>query len=143
MTVADRLLGHLSRRTTSGQFIPEIDGLRFVSIAMVVCFHLGGYTMAKSTAIRFANPLDNALAHLLATGHYGVQLFFIISGLVLALPFARHHLTGTPAAAAARVLPPPPHPPRAAVHHRDDAHLRRGHDVLRCLGALAVAAPLG
>ena len=64
---------------------------------MVVCFHLGGYTMAKSTAIRFANPLDNALAHLLATGHYGVQLFFIISGFVLALPFARHHLTHAPA----------------------------------------------
>jgi peptidoglycan/LPS O-acetylase OafA/YrhL len=97
MTLADRLLAHLSRRTTSGQFIPEIDGLRFVSIAMVVCFHLGGYTMAKSTAIRFANPFDDALARLLATGHYGVQLFFIISGFVLALPFARHHLMHAPA----------------------------------------------
>ena len=125
MTVADRLLGHLSRRTTSGQFIPEIDGLRFVSIAMVVCFHLGGYTMAKSTAICFANPLDNALAHLLATGHYGVQLFFhhqwLRARLAICTPPSHRH-TG---AAAARVLPPPPHPPRAAVHHRDDAHLDR------------------
>ena len=27
----ERLLGHLSRRTTSGRFIAEIDGLRFLS----------------------------------------------------------------------------------------------------------------
>src|SRR5690606_13995932 len=27
-------------------------------------------------------------------GNYGVQLFFVISGFILALPFARHHLAG-------------------------------------------------
>ncbi|HEV7705507.1 MAG TPA: acyltransferase, partial [Gemmatimonadaceae bacterium] len=31
-----------------------------------------------------------------ATGHYGVHLFFIISGFVLALPFAAHRFAGRP-----------------------------------------------
>lgn len=96
-TRADRFLSHLTRRTTSGQFIPEIDGLRFVSIALVVLFHLSGYTLAKSIAPQVRGPVDGLFAQIAATGHYGVQLFFIISGFVLALPFARHYLDGAPA----------------------------------------------
>src|SRR5207248_1668760 len=47
------LLGRLSRETTSGRFIPEMDGLRFVAIAMVVLFHLNGYLTAKAVAALF------------------------------------------------------------------------------------------
>ena len=90
------ILSHLSRRTTSGQFIPEIDGLRFVSIALVVVFHLSGYTVAKSTVGHFQNAADNFVALFASTGHYGVQLFFVISGFVLALPFARCRLLSGP-----------------------------------------------
>lgn len=97
MSASDRFLSHLSRRTTSGQFIPEIDGLRFASIALVVLFHLSGYTVGKSAPFQFATLTDSLLAHVAATGHYGVQLFFIISGFVLALPFARYHLEKGPA----------------------------------------------
>ena len=97
MSVADKLLPHLSRRTTSGQFIPEIDGLRFASIALVVLFHLSGYTVGKSSPLHRPTLADNPLARVAATGHYGVQLFFIISGFVLALPFARHYLDATAA----------------------------------------------
>ncbi|HEX5179673.1 MAG TPA: acyltransferase [Gemmatimonadaceae bacterium] len=97
MSVADKLLPHLSRRTTSGQFIAEIDGLRFASIALVVVFHLSGYTVGKSSAIQSGTLNDNLLARIAATGHYGVQLFFVISGFVLALPFARHYFDAAPA----------------------------------------------
>lgn len=97
MSIADKVLPHLSRRTTSGQFIAEIDGLRFASIALVVLFHLSGYTVGKSAAVHFPNPADNLVARIAATGHYGVQLFFVISGFVLALPFARHYLDSAPA----------------------------------------------
>jgi peptidoglycan/LPS O-acetylase OafA/YrhL len=92
MSLAEKVLPRLSRRTTSGQFIPEIDGLRFASIALVVLFHLSGYTVGKSAPLQFPTLTDSLLARVAATGHYGVQLFFIISGFVLALPFARHHL---------------------------------------------------
>lgn len=95
-TPARSMLSHLSRRTTSGQFIPEIDGLRFVSIALVVLFHLCGYTAAKTIGGHPQEAVGNFIALLASTGHYGVQLFFIISGFVLALPFARYRLLDGP-----------------------------------------------
>ena len=97
MSVANKLLNHLSRRTTSGQFIPEIDGLRFASIALVVAFHLSGYTVGKSTVRQLPNYANSLVERITATGHYGVELFFIISGFVLALPFARHYMREEPA----------------------------------------------
>jgi peptidoglycan/LPS O-acetylase OafA/YrhL len=89
-------LKHLRRRTTSGRFIAEVDGLRFVAIALVVLFHVHDYITTK-----FRIPAGNAantdwFDRFAATGHYGVHLFFIISGFVLALPFAQHQLGGRP-----------------------------------------------
>jgi peptidoglycan/LPS O-acetylase OafA/YrhL len=93
----DRLLGRLSRRTSSGRFIAEIDGLRFVAIALVVVFHLSAFSAVRSP-MPFSTPASSTVFGAFAsTGHYGVQLFFIISGFVLALPFAMHSLTGAPA----------------------------------------------
>ena len=43
-----RVLRGLSRETSSGRFIPEMDGLRLAAIAMVVLYHLNGYLMAKA-----------------------------------------------------------------------------------------------
>ena len=94
-----RLLAHLSRVTTRGTFIPEVDGLRFVAIAAVFLFHLA-LNLASRNPVDFAYPRPgSALQATLRTGELGVQLFFILSGLVLALPFARHHLRGGPAVA--------------------------------------------
>src|SRR6266436_6301349 len=45
----DVLLGRLSRVTTSGQFIPEIDGLRFIAIALVFFAHVHAYTAVKTS----------------------------------------------------------------------------------------------
>lgn len=89
-------LKHLRRRTTSGRFIAEVDGLRFVAIALVVFFHVHDYltTKFRLPAGNIAN--EDLLDRFAATGHYGVHLFFIISGFVLALPFAAHRLAGRP-----------------------------------------------
>ena len=73
----------------SGQFIAEIDGLRFIAIMSVFLFHLGGVDTVMTR--RFAH---DPLAVLLSRGDAGVMLFFIISGFVIALPFARAHLFG-------------------------------------------------
>lgn len=88
-SLADRL----RRRTTSGAYIPEIDGLRFVCIALVVLYHIGAQMEVKLPAVaEFAK--GSVVYHAVSLGHYGVELFFVISGFVLALPFASQHLRG-------------------------------------------------
>lgn len=82
---AARLWSALSRRTSGGRFIAEIDGLRFVAITWVVLYH-----------VRALRGPDAALPVRLVTasGHFGVELFFMVSGFVLALPFAAARLKG-------------------------------------------------
>jgi peptidoglycan/LPS O-acetylase OafA/YrhL len=88
------LLDHLRRKTTSGRFIPEIDSLRFVAIAMVVLYHLAGF-VAENDRLSLVKEAGKGWVYSVASvGHYGVQLFFMISGFVLALPFATHRLSG-------------------------------------------------
>jgi peptidoglycan/LPS O-acetylase OafA/YrhL len=89
-------LKHLRRRTTSGRFIAEVDGLRFIAIALVVFFHVHDYLTTKFRIPAGSAANEDWLDRFAATGHYGVHLFFIISGFVLALPFAAHHLGGRP-----------------------------------------------
>jgi peptidoglycan/LPS O-acetylase OafA/YrhL len=89
------LLGRFARETSTGRFIPQLDGLRFVAIAMVVLFHLNGYVASYSPVAFSTPPEHDRLSLLLVHGHYGVQFFFIISGFILALPFASHHIHGT------------------------------------------------
>jgi len=89
-------LKHLRRRTTSGRFIAEVDGLRFIAIALVVFFHVHDYLTAKFRIPAGTAANEDWLDRFAATGHYGVHLFFIISGFVLALPFASHFLADRP-----------------------------------------------
>jgi peptidoglycan/LPS O-acetylase OafA/YrhL len=94
--MVEQLLKKFSRETSSGRFIPQLDGLRFIAIAAVVLFHLSGYVAAHSPVSFSTPPSEDQLARLMAHGHYGVQFFFIISGFILALPFASHYLHATP-----------------------------------------------
>jgi peptidoglycan/LPS O-acetylase OafA/YrhL len=86
------ILDHLSRKTTSGRFIPEIDSLRFFAIAMVVLYHLAGFVTENDRVARVSDAGKGWFYDAASYGHYGVQLFFMISGFVLALPFASHRL---------------------------------------------------
>jgi peptidoglycan/LPS O-acetylase OafA/YrhL len=89
-------LKHLRRRTTSGRFIAEVDGLRFIAITLVVFFHVHDYLTTKFRIPAGSAANEDWLDRFATTGHYGVNLFFIISGFVLALPFAAHYLGGRP-----------------------------------------------
>jgi len=92
-----RLLVRLSRETSSGRFIPEMDGLRFVAIAMVVLFHLNGYLTAKAVSPQYAfTARSDWITQVALVGFRGVELFFVISGFILGLPFAAHHIAGAP-----------------------------------------------
>ena len=82
----------LSRITTSGNFIPEIDGLRFIAIISVVLFHLYGFISEKDGSTYTTNYNFDFIANFLKNGNFGVELFFVLSGFILGLPFAKHHL---------------------------------------------------
>jgi peptidoglycan/LPS O-acetylase OafA/YrhL len=86
---------HVSFRriVTSNRFIPEVDGFRFLAIGIVIISHIfvqcgplpgNGWFMHW---VRFNLAGSDP-------GHRGVYLFFTISGFILAMPFARHHLQG-------------------------------------------------
>ena len=85
--------------------MPELDGLRFLAIVPVVLFHAtmslylkhqasGGTQVSAIDGSQgdavFRSPVGWIVSH----GFLGVQLFFLISGFVVTLPFARHHLLG-------------------------------------------------
>jgi peptidoglycan/LPS O-acetylase OafA/YrhL len=89
-----RLIAALSRVTSSGEFIPIIDGLRFVAIVSVLLYHLFGYVLEKSPEnFSPALRLGTWLGWTLDKGWFGVNLFFVISGFIISLPFATHYLT--------------------------------------------------
>lgn len=83
------IVASFRRVTTSGRFIPEVDGLRFFAIISVVFFHIGSGMTEGYTATDAANE---PLFRVLRVGFIGVQLFFVLSGFILALPFASHYL---------------------------------------------------
>lgn len=84
------------RITSSGSFIPEIDGLRFIAIVSVVLFHLSGFLTKKMQNHSGDILTVTILKHILSHGHLGVPLFFIISGFILGLPFAKFFISKGP-----------------------------------------------
>jgi len=86
------LPNRLTRITSGGKLIKEIDGLRFMAIIPVLVQHLNERFIRNTTAV-FATAPDVSTANFLASrGFLGVYLFFVISGFILALPFAAQYL---------------------------------------------------
>src|SRR5580704_7458253 len=89
-------IGRLRRITTaSHRYMAEVDGLRFIAIFSVMLFHVyfnvahsRDFTLSASRFDFFFWPVTN--------GFRGVQLFFVISGFILGLPFATQYITGGP-----------------------------------------------
>lgn len=79
------------RVTSSGFYLPQVDGLRFVAIFMVVCIaHIPNYINQKFFAGNFIRSAYWQQFSL--NGVFGVQLFFIISGFVLGHYFAKKYI---------------------------------------------------
>lgn len=88
----DSLLNSLTRVTSTGSYIPEIDGFRCLAIALVVLFHINAMDMAAYPN----SATQTALFKVLSRGHLGVQFFFVISGFVIAMPFVNALRVGHP-----------------------------------------------
>lgn len=92
----------LRRITSSGQFLPEIDGFRFLAISAVVIAHVAFVFTRNGARGAPADPAHLAVTHFLERGTFGVEFFFVISGFILALPFLRHYVHGGPPVAIGR-----------------------------------------
>jgi peptidoglycan/LPS O-acetylase OafA/YrhL len=83
---------NFQRITSTGNFIPEIDGLRFIAISTVIVYHLSAFWDAFNTYNYPENPIYSFLFYIFRQGSIGVPLFFVISGFILGLPFAKYHI---------------------------------------------------
>jgi peptidoglycan/LPS O-acetylase OafA/YrhL len=82
----------LRRITSGGRFVPEIDGLRFVAIASVILYHLHSHVLVAGAVAEPQGSFRAFIEH----GARGVNLFYVISGFILGLPFAARYLKGRP-----------------------------------------------
>lgn len=85
----------LKRITSSGEYMPSLDGLRGIAILAVIGYHLLGYLQVKYYEQIPSSTIFVALISLFKNGDLGVQLFFVISGFMLGLPFAKQYLFQT------------------------------------------------
>jgi peptidoglycan/LPS O-acetylase OafA/YrhL len=89
----NKIYNLLKRTTASTQFIPAIDGLRFLAIWVVVMEHAHGFIKNK-VPFRFEVPPESFpifYRFFDSQGLKGVLLFFMISGFILGMPFAKHY----------------------------------------------------
>jgi len=87
----ETLLQKLARVTTGGQYLPEIDGLRFLAILLVAVQHLSERLLRHGALGEQGYGTSDA-AFWASRGTVGVFIFFALSGFMLSLPFARYHL---------------------------------------------------
>ena len=93
------LYGIFGRKTSGGKYIPELDGIRFFALLSVVMYHVYKHYFEKNVS---AGTHDNSVfifAHaVMGNFSRGLELFFAISGFILAVPFASFYIkkTGKP-----------------------------------------------
>lgn len=80
---------------SSGKSLGWIDGLRAIAVLMVVGLHVGGWAPASlQIPLPLVPPLD--LTPFVNHGGYGVLLFYVLSGFLLAQPWLKAMYLGKP-----------------------------------------------
>lgn len=69
--------------------IAVLDGVRAIAILLVIFYHIG-HTTIDTWAFNNSNPIALSV---LSSGSSGVTLFFVLSGLLLFMPYAKSLLT--------------------------------------------------
>jgi peptidoglycan/LPS O-acetylase OafA/YrhL len=96
-TPLEFLRQRFTRVTSSVAFIPQIDGLRAFALLLVIGHHVFATYLEDTHRLGTQHlpqdwPVIWSRSSLVAWGvhlTFGVQIFFVISGFVLAIPFAR------------------------------------------------------
>jgi peptidoglycan/LPS O-acetylase OafA/YrhL len=79
----------------ASDYVPALTGLRGVAAGWVLLFHLWQFSGSPALAIHVAHRVID-FTPLVACGFLGVDLFFGLSGFLLALPFHRAALVQAP-----------------------------------------------
>lgn len=87
IAVLENVVSRLAHGTGSGAVFPAIDGLRAIAVLLVLGFHVHGFGAGSPPV----NLLGVDLRPWLSTGFVGVDLFFVLSGFLLMLPWAKSH----------------------------------------------------
>lgn len=82
-------LQSFKRKTSSGKFIPFVDGLRFLAIVPVIIQHASERLLKYNPQIEIQPGLEQQAEFLVSRGAIGVIIFFTLSGFILSLPFAK------------------------------------------------------
>ncbi|RPK24624.1 Acyltransferase family protein [Streptomyces sp. ADI91-18] len=98
--MATRTTGRAGTGPVEKARVPALDGLRGLCALAVLIFHV---SYSAGVMHHFADPRDNVWGHLTAGMGVFLPPFFILSGLMLYLPFARRTMSGE--AAKQPVLP--------------------------------------
>lgn len=89
------ILNKLQRPVNPKSFIACIDGFRFFAIFTVCLLHLNNYYGRSVGYDYYQGVRDvNSWSWFINRCGLGVELFFAISGFVIALPFFQHYLNG-------------------------------------------------
>lgn len=92
------LFDKLRRVTNASAYLPFIDGLRFFAIVPVVLVHTVDFYDAHTFKISDTSLYKNIhLASIIGNADTSVLLFFMISGFILGMPFARGFMDKVPA----------------------------------------------
>jgi peptidoglycan/LPS O-acetylase OafA/YrhL len=83
---------HSIRETSSLNYIQGLDGLRAVSVLSVIAFHYAAYFAAQNAARGF---LWLAFSHMANVGWVGVDVFLVISGLLITKIMVRRNLSAS------------------------------------------------
>lgn len=89
MNTVKNIIGSYKRSTSSGKYLPFIDGIRFLAILPVILLHANERVIKYNPDFEQLNYWENEFSYLISRGAIGVLIFFVLSGFILSIPFAQ------------------------------------------------------